>query len=161
MMTSFRRLLIVAAMFPATATGQSFESHAAIDARVAASLVGTGLAAWPVDRRLKLAACPQPLAGEPPVGGRVEVRCDPLGWRTYARISGPPATVSYATPIIIKRGDPVTVDFVASGFSVAARGTAESDARAGERVRVRVEQKSAPVIGQAMDIGSVRVGALN
>jgi flagellar basal body P-ring formation protein FlgA len=160
MMTTFRHLIIAAAAIPALASAQSFQSHHAIDARVTGSLVGTGLAAWPVDRRLKLAACPQPLAAEPPQNGRVEIRCEQLGWRVYARIDGPPATVSYATPVIIKRGDPVTVDFIASGFSVAARGIAESDARAGERVRVRVDQKSAPVIGEAMDMGSVRVGAL-
>jgi flagellar basal body P-ring formation protein FlgA len=160
-MTNFRRLMITAVAFPAMASAQPFQNHDAIDARVAASLVGTGLAAWPIDRRIKLVACPQPLAAEPPVASRVEIRCDQLGWRVYARIDGPPATVSYATPIVIKRGDPVTVDFVAPGFSVAARGIAESDARAGERVRVRVEQKSAPVIGEAMDMGSVRVSALN
>ncbi len=160
-MTTFRHLMIAAAMLPTMASAQSFQSHHAIDVRVAASLVGTGLAAWPVDRRLKLAACPQGLVAELPVGGRVEIRCEQLGWRIYARIDGPPATVSYATPIIIKRGDPVTVDFIAPGFSVAARGIAESDARAGERVRVRVEQKSALVIGEAMDMGRVRVSALN
>jgi flagella basal body P-ring formation protein FlgA len=55
----------------------------------------------------------------------------------------------------------VTVDFVAPGFSVAAQGIAESDARAGDRVRVRVEQKNAPVVGEAMDMGRVRVRTLN
>jgi flagellar basal body P-ring formation protein FlgA len=161
MMTTFRHLMIAAAAVPAMASAQSFQSHGAIDARVAASLVGTGLAAWPVDRRLKLAACPQALTVDPPASGLVAVRCDPLGWRIHARIDGPPATVSFSTPIVIKRGDPVTVDFVAPGFSVSAQGIAESDARAGDRVRVRVEQKSAPVIGEAMAMGSVRVSALN
>jgi flagellar basal body P-ring formation protein FlgA len=161
MMTIFRHMLIAAAAFPSMASAQVFESHAAIDARVAAALVGTGLAAWPIDRRLKLAACPRPLVVDPPAGDLVAVRCDALSWRVHARIEGPPATVTYSTPVVIKRDDPVTVDFVAPGFSVAAQGIAESDARAGDRVRVRVEQKSAPVVGEAMGMGRVRVSALN
>lgn len=161
MMTTFRHMMIAACAMPAMAGAQSFQSHDAIDARVTASLVGTGLAAWPVDRRLKLAACPQPLQVDPPALGLVAVRCDALGWRVHARIEGPPATVTYSTPVVIKRGDPVTVDFIAPGFTIAAQGIAEGDARAGDRVRVRVEQKSAPIIGEAMDMGRVRVSALN
>jgi flagellar basal body P-ring formation protein FlgA len=90
MMTIFRHMLIAAAAFPSMASAQIFESHAAIDARVAAALVGTGLAAWPIDRRLKLAACPQPLVVDPPAGDLVAVRCEALGWRVHARIEGPP-----------------------------------------------------------------------
>lgn len=160
-MTIFRHLIVAAAAVPALVHAQSFQSTKSIDSSVAASLVGTGLAAWPVDDRLKLAACPKALRVDPPASGLVAVHCDPLGWRVHARIDGPPATVAYSTPVIIKRGDPVTVDFIASGFSVTARGVAESDARAGDRVRVRVEQKATPIIGEAVAMGSVRVGALN
>jgi flagellar basal body P-ring formation protein FlgA len=160
-MTIFRHVIVVAAMLPALAGAQTFQSHDAIDDRVETSLVGTGLAAWPVDRRLKLAACPETLRVEQPASGLVAVHCDSLHWRVHARIDGPPATVTAPTPVIIKRGDPVTVNFGASGFSIVASGVAESEARIGDRVRVRVDKNANPVVGEAVDVGSVRVGALN
>ena len=160
-MTIFRHIAFGAAALPALANAQAYQNHDVIDARVAASLVGTGLAAWPVDRRLKLSACPEALRVEQPASGLVAVHCDPLRWRVHARIDGPPATVTAATPVVIKRGDPVTVNFDASGFSVSANGIAESDARVGDRVRVRVDKNANPVVGEAVDVGSVRVGALN
>ena len=159
-MTNFLHLMLLSAVIPATATAQSFQNHAAIDASVAASLVGTGLAAWPVDHRLKLAPCAGPLVVDPPASGAVAVRCATPGWRLRVLLDGPPATFTVA-PVIIKRGDPVTVNFVASGFSVTASGIAESEARLGERIRVRVADKVNPVMGEATDAGTVRVSALN
>ena len=68
---------------------------------------------------------------------------------------------SSSAPAAIKRGDPVSVNFVAPGFSVTTSGIAETEARIGERVRVRVDQKANPVMGEALDAGTVRVGGLN
>ena len=160
MMTTFRRLLFVVAALPAVAAAQSFQSLDAIDGLVATSLAGTGLSAWPVDRRLKLASCPEQLGIDPLAFGMVAVRCGSLGWRVYARIDGPPATATI-TPIVIKRGDPVQVELVASGFSVSYSGIADSDARLGERVRVRIDQKASPVVGEAIGAGAVRISGLN
>jgi flagellar basal body P-ring formation protein FlgA len=159
-MTKFRHLLLIAVAVPPAVWAQSFQSHAAIDAAVAASLTGTGLAAWPVDRRLKLSPCPEALNVGPPVSGLVAVHCVSLRWRVHARIDGPPATVTLA-PILIKRGDPVQVELVASGFALSYSGLAESDARLGERVRVRVDQKAAPIIGEVIGAGAVRINGLN
>ncbi len=160
----FRRLIIAACALPMivpTPVGaQAFQNNDDIDAQVAASLASGGLNAMPVDRRLKLAACPQPLRIEPPLRQTVAIHCDVLKWRIYTHVDGRGTRVA-TMPVIIKRGDPVTVDFVAPGFAVTTSGIAQSDARAGDRVSVRVEQKSAPVIGEAIDMGSVRVGGLN
>ena len=160
MMTTFRHLLLVVAAIPTVAAAQPFQNHDVIDARIAASLARTGLSAWPVDRRLKLASCPEQLGVDPPAFGMVAVRCGSLGWRVYVRIDEPPATATI-TPILIKRGDPVQVELIASGFSLSYSGIADSDARLGERVRVRIDQKTSPVVGKAIGAGAVRISGLN
>jgi flagellar basal body P-ring formation protein FlgA len=159
MTTFFRHLMLAAAAIPAVADAQSFQTNDDIDAQIAAALASGGLNALPVDRRLKMAACPERLQIAPPVRRTVAVHCVSLGWRIYALVDDK-SVRDPAMPIIIKRGDPVTVDFVAPGFSVTADGVSENDARIGERVRVRVSQKSGPVVGDAIDVGAVRVGGL-
>jgi flagellar basal body P-ring formation protein FlgA len=159
MTTIFRRLCLLSGLIPAAASAQPFQSHDAIDAAVGNALVGTGLRALPVDRRLKLTTCPEPLKIDTPAYGASVVHCASVGWRL--RILVDSATATTAAPIVIKRGDPVSVNFVAPGFSVTTSGIAESEARVGERVRVRVEQKATPVMGETIDTGSVRVGTLN
>jgi flagellar basal body P-ring formation protein FlgA len=160
MMTTFRHLLLVVSVIPTVAAAQSFQSLDAIDGLVATSLVGSGLSAGPVDRRLKLASCPEPLGVDPPAFGMVAARCGSLGWRVYARIDEPPATATI-TPILIKRGDPVQVELIAAGFSLSYSGIADNDARLGERVRVRIDQKASPVVGEAIGAGAVRISGLN
>ena len=156
-MTLFRQVsLSVALALPSVLYARPFQDPATIDARAAASLAGTGLSTYPADRRLKLAACPAALDADPPALGAVTVRCAALGWRIRLPIDGPAATISFM-PVVIKRGDPVTVEFLADGFSVTASGTAENEARAGDRVRVRVAQRTDPVMGEAVDVGTVRV----
>lgn len=156
MTTIFRHIFLLSLLGPASAVAGSFQSLDAIDARAAAE---AGAGVQPVDRRLKLAACPEALQADAPAMGAVAVRCGSLGWRVRVLIDSTTASAS-SSPIIIKRGDPVSVNFVAAGFSVTTTGIAESEARVGERVRVRVEQKANPVMGEAVDSGSVRVGAL-
>ena len=156
MMTIFRHGLMLVMLTPVSVHAGTFQNLDVVDAR-ATEAAGTGTR--PVDRRLKLAACPDVLIADAPAMGAVTVRCAPLGWRVRVLVEGNAATVAN-TPVVIKRGDPVSVNFVAPGFSVTTSGIAESEARVGERVRVRVEQKANPVMGEAMDAGSVRVGTL-
>lgn len=157
MTTIFPHIVLLAVLAPSNGFASAFQSLEAIDAR-AADVAGGPVR--PVDRRLKLAACPSTLQADPLSMGAVIVRCVPLGWRIRVLMDGASASTSTST-IIIKRGDPVTVNFVAPGFSVTTSGTAESEARAGERVRVRVEQKATPVMGEAINASSVRVVAVN
>jgi flagellar basal body P-ring formation protein FlgA len=157
MTTIFRHAVLLAMLAPASAVAGGFQSLEAIDARAADA---TGASVRPIDRRLKLAACPEALQADAPTFGAVTVRCVSLGWRVRVNVEGNTVAAASA-PIIIKRGDPVSVNFVAEGFSVTTSGIAESEARLGERVRVRVEQKANPVMGEAVDAGIVRVGALN
>ncbi len=155
-MTIFRHGLMLAMLTPVSVHAGTFQNLDVVDAR-ATEAAGTGTR--PVDRRLKLAACPDVLIADTLAMGAVTVRCAPLGWRVRVLVEGNAATVAN-TPVVIKRGDPVSVNFVAPGFSVTTSGIAESEARVGERVRVRVEQNANPVMGEAMDAGSVRVGRL-
>lgn len=157
MTTIFRRMILIATLIAGPASAGEFQDLDAVDARAAAVV---GAPVQTVDRRLKLAACPEALQADTPVSGAVIIRCNARGWRIHVLISTRDAAARPA-PIIIKRGDPVGVNFVASGFSVTTSGIAESDARKGEPVRVRVEQKANPVMGEAVDAGTVRVGALN
>lgn len=156
-MTIFRRAMVAAILIPAAANAGAFQDLDAVNASATQAANG---AIRPVDRRLKLAACPDLLLADPPTLGAVLVRCPSLGWRLRVMIDTTNAAAATA-PVIIKRGDPVSVNFVAPGFSVTTNGIAEGDARMGERVRVRVEQKASPVMGEVIDAGSVRVGSLN
>lgn len=155
-MTIFRRAILTALLAPACANAGAFQDLDAINKAAAIAAEGQVRA---VDQRLKLAACPEALQADPPVLDAVTVRCAALGWRVRVLTVG--VMTATAKPIIIRRGDPVSVNFSAPGFSVTTSGVAESDARAGERVRIRVEQKTTPIMGEATDVGQVRVGTLN
>ena len=156
-MTIFRRAMFAALLAPTCAVAGDFQNLDAINEVAARAAVG---AVRPVDQRLKLAACPETLLVEPPALDTVTVRCASLGWRVRVLTDSQHAAVTNM-PVVIKRGDPVSVHFVAPGFSVMTNGIAEGEARIGDRVRVRVEQKSNPVMGEAIDAGSVRIGSLN
>ena len=157
MTTIFRHTALLLMVGPTSALAGNFQSLDAVDAR---AMEIAGVNVRPVDRRLKLATCPEELQADAPALGAVTVRCAPLGWRVRVLIEASRAAASSA-PVAIKRGDPVSVNFVAPGFSVTTSGVAETEARIGERVRVRVDQKANPVMGEAVDAGTVRVGGLN
>ena len=157
MTTIFRHTALLLIVGSAPALAGNFQSLEAVDARASEA---AGSIVRPVDRRLKLAACPEELQADAAAQGAVTVRCAPLGWRVRVLIESNTAAASNA-PVAIKRGDPVSVNFVAPGFSVTTSGIAETEARIGERVRVRVDTKGNPVMGEAVDAGTVRVGGLN
>ncbi len=156
MTTIFRHAALLSLLTSSSAFAGDFQNLDAIDALAAQAARAS---VRPVDRRLKLATCPAALQADAPALGAVTVRCVSLGWRVRVNVEGN-KVAAVSAPIIIKRGDPVSVNFVAEGFSVTTSGIAESEARVGERVRVRVEQKANPVMGEAVDAGIVRVGAL-
>ena len=140
-----------AAAMPATVllalAAGTFVDPAAIDHAVAAF---TGLAPGepggaqvPVDRRLKLAACEQPLAlsWHTPARGTVLVQC-PGGWRLYVPIRS--AAAGMAAAPAIQRGDPVTIRVPGTGFSLTQPGEALESGSAGAWIRVRGGNAKAP-----------------
>jgi flagellar basal body P-ring formation protein FlgA len=157
MTTIFRHLALAAVMTPAAASADVFQDLDMVDAKASAIVAESGLAVRPADRRLKLAPCPHALEAEAQSQGSVAVRCAALGWRIRLPVEGTVRGDNFA-PVIIRRGDPVSVEFSVPGFAVTANGVAQNEARRGEPVRVRVEEKGNPVMGEAVDVGNVRVG---
>jgi flagella basal body P-ring formation protein FlgA len=161
--TSFRRFVPIFMLIGTAAHAQGFEDLAALDRTVAATL-GAGIGepggpARPIDKRLKLADCPQPAIVDPPAMGAVVVRCEPLGWRIRVALSRPAggygqAAVEKAEPII-RKGDQVELTALTGSFSVSTIAVAEQDGAPGDRIRVRSEQKKGVVIGMVMPDGRV------
>ena len=85
-MTYFRRIAVLGALIAAPAlAAPQFEDLDLLEARITATL-GAGIGqpggpARPIDRRLRLAACPGPVSVEAPTLGAATVRCEQLGWR--------------------------------------------------------------------------------
>lgn len=182
----FRLILVLIAMTgvtPALAQ-QKFENLDRIDSLVAmtvgANMGEPGGPAAPVDRRLKLAACPVTPTVEGPVFGAAMVQCAQLGWRIRvplvaggaAAASGPvPRTASFNRSVIaaraapkeaiVKRGDPVQLIAGNAAFSVSRTMIADEDGAMGDAIRVREDRKSNPVIAQVVDAGMVRIPGFN
>lgn len=178
MVPNFRRVALPLSMLamPLPALAQGFENLEMIDNRVAAALganIGEpGGATTPIDRRLRLQACPLPVEIGEPVAGAVAVRCVPLGWRI--RVSIVPnaearQTAAAAAPSrpqarqepVIRRGDQIELVAIAAGFTVSTLATADQDGAPGDRIRVRTERRSAPVIGQVLEDGRVALPGFN
>ena len=114
-----------------------------------ASAIGEeGGARTAVDPRLKLAACPLPQldwrSTLPGRGGRHAAMAP--AWRIYVPIklapqAAQPVVAAAAAPVapaskpetVIKRGDPITIEVGAAGFSITRDGVAMGDAPAGGR----------------------------
>jgi len=157
---------------------EKFENLDRVDSLVAmtvgANLGEPGGPIAPVDRRLRLAACPTTPSVEGPVFGAAMVKCDALGWRirvplkagASAGMAGPVAGYGRAAPaapkeVAVKKGDPVQLLAGNASFSVSRIMVADEDGAVGETIRVREDRKSAPVIAQVVQMGVVRVPGFN
>lgn len=162
----FRHALLLGACMAAPAFAQGFENLDRLDVRIAAVL-GAGIgepggAATPLDRRLRLAVCPAPAAIGAPTAGALAVSCPALGWRIRVPVVGAPASAAQARlEPVIRRGDQVELVALARGFSVSTLGIADQDGAPGDRIRVRTERRSAPVIGQVTEDGRVALPGFN
>jgi flagella basal body P-ring formation protein FlgA len=166
-----RPLLLLTALAPATVAAQvRFQDTAAIDVAVAAftghAIGEDGGARTPVDRRLKLAACPLPeLDWRGGNQDAVLVRCTAPAWRIYVPVRMPPTgprtvatssapTVTAVKPEpVIRRGDPVTVEAGTAGFSITRDGIAMGDATPGARFMVKVDPAKPPIQAVAIETG--------
>jgi flagella basal body P-ring formation protein FlgA len=169
----FRRfVLLAAAAAAAPAFAQGFENLDMLDSRIAAALganVGEpGGAANPLDRRLHLAACPQPAEVGEPMAGALTVNCRSVGWRIRVPLvgAGRAATANAAAPQaraepVIRRGDQVELVAITATFTVSTLGVAEQDGAPGDRIRVRTERRTAPFIGQVLADGRVALPGFN
>lgn len=125
---------------PAIAAG-GWEDLALLDGRVEAAVgapIGApGGAVAPIDRRLRLAVCPETAQIDAPVGGAVAVRCPSLGWRVRVPLSAAFGATTMSAEPSVRRGDLVEIEYEGEGFSASASGVALDDAAVGKAIRVK------------------------
>lgn len=121
----------------------------------------------PIDRRMRLAACPIGIQVDPPTAGAVTVRCTTAGWRL--RVPLMRQNVSAASggaagdragafgSADIRKGDPVQLIAQGSSYSISVDATAMEDANIGSRIRVATASKGSTVFAEVVDVGRVRL----
>lgn len=118
-----------------------------------------GRTATPVDRRIKLARCPEQASVTAIDAQTLAVRCTSLGWRLRVPMTAPagaaPTPASFVgrpsgSPVI-RRGDNVRVTIDTENFSISYAAVATQDGRVGETIGLRGSDAkstlSATVIG--------------
>jgi flagellar basal body P-ring formation protein FlgA len=139
-------------LLSAPLSAQQFEDVAALDVQVAA----VAEAAQPIDRRLKLARCPENVAIDPPALGAVALRCKSLGWRIRVPLV-PSVKAETTSEIIIRRGDGVEVISSGNGFEVSTSGTAMEDGSLGKAIRVKSSTAATITLGTVTAAGTVQI----
>lgn len=156
---------LIAAAAPMAASAAQFENLDRLDGLVAttvgANIGEPGGAVAPIDRRLRLAACPGIPSIDGPVFGAAIVRCDAIGWRIRVPLAGAPkaagAVAQVRKTVLVRKGDPVQLVAGNASFSVTRVMIADEDGAAGDMIRVREDRKSAPVTGRIEENGVVRI----
>lgn len=159
-------ILAAGGLAAAAAYAQPFENLDRLDSIVAmtvgANIGAPGGATARVDRRLKLAACPQVPDVTGPVFGAAMVECKPLGWRIRVPLNQAQPQAAQGRPaamqkqVVVKRGDPVQLVAGGSAFMVTRMMIADEDGAAGDMIRVREDKKSDPVMARVQETGIVR-----
>lgn len=129
---------------PAANAQQVTEDWQTIDALTQTVANAMGRSATPIDRRIKLARCPEQASVTAIDAQTLAVRCASLGWRLRVPMSGPagasPAAASFPAPSAapaIRRGDNVRVSIETESFSVSYSAIATQDGRVGETIALR------------------------
>lgn len=162
--------LLLLALLATPAAAAPFQNIDALEARLINAL-GAGIGepggpAAPIDRRLKLAACPGAVQIDPPVMGAVALRCPAVNWRirvAIARLSSTAQTgttgagLSGRAEPVVRRGDPVDLVAESTGFSVSVSAVAQEDGAPGSRIRVKAEGQNSPIFAEVIDAGRVRL----
>jgi len=136
----------LAVAMPAEATGQAAsEDWQTIDVLTAMVANAMGRTATPIDRRIKLARCPEQASVTAIDSSALAVRCPSLGWRLRVPMTGPAgvsaaggfvAKPAAATPVV-RRGDNVRVTIDTESFSISYAATATQDGRVGDLIALR------------------------
>ena len=154
---------------PAAAATPQFQNIDALEARLVnalgANIGEPGGPAAPIDRRLKLAACPATVQIDPPVMGAIALRCAPLNWRIRVPIQrlGNAQNVAMGSVMgakadpVVRRGDPVDLIAETNGFSVSVSAIAQEDGAPGSRIRVKAGDQKSPIFAEVIEAGRVRL----
>ncbi len=144
-------ILAMSLSISAAAQDGRFADHGAIDAELAAftgAPVGTpGGARHPVDRRLRLTACPQQL--DLTWHGRradmIRVECNAgSSWRIFVPVNTGAGNARSGVPeqapvSVVERGQIISLIIEGRGFSIAQQGEALEDGAIGAWIRIRPE----------------------
>lgn len=129
---------------PAAGAQQATEDWQTIDALTQMVANAMGRTATPIDRRIKLARCPEQASVTALDAQTLAVRCASLGWRLRVPMTGPAGTAPVAAGFTapssapaIRRGDAVRVSIETESFSVSYSATATQDGRVGETIALR------------------------
>lgn len=134
----------VATTAPAAAQ-QANEDWQTIDVLTDMVASAMGRTATPVDRRIKLARCPEQASVTAIDAHTLAVRCTSLGWRLRVPMTAPvdaaPTAASFVRPAsgapVIRRGDNVRVTIDTESFSISYAAVATQDGRIGETIALR------------------------
>ncbi len=128
-----RRIAITGILFAAAAQSQApqFQDIAALDQQVAVVAK-----AQPIDPRLKLAHCPQPIILEPEQMGALIVRCMPLGWRIRVPVLKATTTATLSE-MLVRRGETVEMVSSGEGYEVSTNAVALENGSLGAAIRVK------------------------
>lgn len=168
-MTLFRRLILPALALAAPGSAQTaYENLDRLEARVVAA-VGAGIGepggpSRPIDRRMRLAACPSAPMMTMPIPGAATIECEALGWRIYvplARTAIVDAGARAKAEPVIRKGDQVEVVAVGGMFTVSTIAVAQQDGAPGDRIRLKGDAKAAPFFAQVDSPGRVVVSRFN
>lgn len=135
----------IAVSAPAQAQ-QATEDWQTIDMLTATVAGALGRTAAPIDRRIKLARCPEQASVTAIDAQTLAVRCASLGWRLRVPMIGPatdaaPAAASFARPAsgapVIRRGDNVRVTIETDSYAISYAAVATQDGRVGETIALK------------------------
>ncbi|MDK2760225.1 MAG: flagella basal body P-ring formation protein FlgA [Sphingopyxis sp.] len=127
------------------AAQQGNEDWQTIDVLTAMVANAMGRTASPIDRRIKLARCPEQAAVTAIDAQTLAVRCNSLGWRLRVPMTGAvnaaPTAAGFVRPAssapVIRRGDNVRVTIDTESFSISYAAVATQDGRIGETIALR------------------------
>lgn len=138
-------LAVIAVGIPAASAQSATEDWQTIDMLTTMVAGAMGRTAAPIDRRIKLARCPEQASITAIDAQTLAVRCPSLGWRLRVAMNGPAGTTlvpaSFARPAaaapVIRRGDNVRVTIDTESFSISYAAVATEDGRVGETIALR------------------------
>ena len=144
---------------------QASEDWQTIDVLTAMVASALGRTATPVDRRIKLARCPEQASVTAIDANALAVRCASLGWRLRVPMSGPANAASAPTAFtrptssapVIRRGDNVRVTIDTESFSVSYAAVAAEDGRVGETIALRGNDAKSSLSARVIGPGRARL----
>lgn len=148
---------LMAGLVGVAAADQRFQDLDELDAQVAAA-VGDAGAPVPVDRRIKLANCPQAPEISQIANGAVVVRCAAIGWRIRVPVEAAAGlSAETASQIVVRKGDSVELLVQGRGYSASAIGTSLDEGGEGTRVRVKIPTSPVPLPAVVVRAGVVSI----